>query len=122
MVDIVSLVALCQAALAGGSKVIEQYKKTKLSEAEKELLIAAAKKGEFQLLSVDQIPGIWVRANGKDFLDTGDPAFAAKYLEAFRNLCERGYIVHEGGHLFMLSGTGFEKARELAKKNRLSPK
>ena len=43
-------------------------------------------------------------------------AFAAKYLEAFKNLCERGYIVHEGGHLFMLSGTGFEKARELAKK------
>ena len=116
MVDIVSLVALCQAALAGGSKVIEQYKKTKLSEAEKELLIAAAKKGEFQLLSVDQIPGTWVRAGGKDFLNTktSDPAFAAKYLEAFRNLCERGYIVHEGGHLFMLTGSGFKKARELA--------
>src|SRR4030042_6900724 len=108
MIDIASLIALCQTALAGGSKVMEQYKKTKLSGAEKELLIAAAKKGEFQLLSVDQIPGTWVRADGKDFLDTDDPAFAAKSLEAFKNLCERGYIVHEGGHLFMLSGTGFE--------------
>jgi len=116
MIDIASLMALCQTSLAGGSKVIEQYKKTKLSEAEKELLIATAKKGEFRLLSVDQIPGTWVRTDGKDFLDTGDTAFAAKYLEAFKSLCERGYIVHEGGHLFMLSGTGFEKARKLAKK------
>ena len=79
------------------------------------MLIAVAQKDEFRLLSVDQIPGTWVRTDGKDFLDTGDPAFAAKYLEAFRNLCERGYIVHEDGHLFMLSGTGFEKAKELAK-------
>ena len=115
MIDLASLVMLCQTALAGGSKVIESYKK-RLSEAERELLIAAAQQGTFHLLSIDQIPGTWVRAGGKDFLDTetSDPAFAAKYLEAFRNLCERGYIVHEGGHLFMLTGSGFEKARELA--------
>ncbi len=116
MIDLASLVMLCQTVLAGGSKVIEGYKKKRLSEAERELLIAAAQQGTFHLLSVDQIPGTWVRAGGKDFLDTetSDPAFAAKYLEAFRNLCERGYIVHEGGHLFMLTGSGFEKARELA--------
>ena len=116
MIDLAYLVMLCQTALAGGSKFIEGYKKKRFSEAERELLIATAQQGTFHLLSVDQIPGTWVRAGGKDFLDTktSDLAFAAKYLEAFRNLCERGYIVHEGGHLFMLTGNGFKKARELA--------
>ena len=116
MIDLASLVMVCQTALAGGSKFIEGYKKKRFSEAERELLIATAQQGTFHLLSVDQIPGTWVRAGGKDFLDTktSDLAFAAKYLEAFRNLCERGYIVHEGGHLFMLTGSGFKKARELA--------
>jgi hypothetical protein len=116
MIDIASLVTLCQTVLAGGSKFIEGYKRKRLSKEERELMIAAAQKGTFHLLSVDQIPGTWVRAGDKDFLDaaTSDHAIAAKYLEAFRNLCERGYIVHEGGHLFMLTGSGFEKARNLA--------
>jgi hypothetical protein len=110
MIDIASLITLCQTA----SKSIESYKKKKLSDAERELLIAAAQQGTFHILHVAEIPGTWVRAKGRDFLDTGDPAFAARYLEAFRNLCERGYIVHESGVLFMLTGTGFKKARELA--------
>ncbi len=113
MIDIPSLIALCQTAGSAGSKLLESYKK-RLSDAEKELLIAAAQKGTFLILDVNEIPGPWVRVGTKDFLDTGDPAFAARYLEAFRNLCERGYIVHEGGHQFMLTGTGFEKARKLA--------
>lgn len=85
MIDLASLVMLCQTVLAGGSKVIEDYKKKRLSEAERELLIAAAQQGTFHLSSVDQIPGTWVEAGGKAFRDTetSDPAFAAKYLEAF---------------------------------------
>ena len=117
MVDIASLVTLCETTLAGGSKLLELYRKKKFSKTEKELLIAAAKRGEFYLLSENQIPGTWIRADGKDFLDEGDPAFAATYLEAFRGLCERGYIVHEGGRLFNLTGSGFQKARELASKS-----
>jgi len=120
MIDVPSLVALCQTALSSSSKFIEGYKKKQLSKAERELIIAAAQKGTFHLLSVDQIPGTWVRAGEENFRDpkTADPAFAAKYLEAFRNLCERGYIVHEGGHILMLTGTGLEKAREVARKSR----
>jgi len=115
MIDIGTLVKLCESAVTGGTKVIEAYKKKKLSPDEKELLITASQRGEFFLLSVDQLPGTWVRANGKNFLDQDDPAYAAKFLGAFRSLCERGYIVHEGGKLFMLTGSGFDKARELAK-------
>lgn len=113
MIDIASLTTLCQTALSSGSKLIESYKKKKLSDAERELLIAAHQQGTFLICDVNEIPGSWVRAGDKDFLDTGDNAFAAKYLEAFRNLCERGYIVPGGGRLFMLTGTGYKKAREL---------
>jgi Mn-dependent DtxR family transcriptional regulator len=42
-----------------------------------------------------------------------DPASLAKYYEAFRKLCENGYIEHAGGALFRLTAGGFEKARNL---------
>ena len=114
MIDIASLITLCQTALSLGSKFIEVQRRKKLSDAERELLIAAAQQGTFHILSVAEVSGTWVRARGKDFLDASDPAFAARYLEGFRNLCERGYIVHESGVLFMLNDSGFKKARELA--------
>jgi len=117
MIDVAALVSLCRAALAGGSKVIEAYRKNVLSEEEKQLLIAASQAGDFYLLSVAQLPGTWVRAGGKDFLDQTDPALTARFLEAFRSLCERGYIVHEGGAFFMLTGSGFDRARELARRD-----
>ena len=117
MVDITFLVALCEKALLkGGSKLVELYRQKKFSKKEGDLLLAAAKRGEFHLLSVEEIPGSWIRANGRNFLNENDPAFAVKYLEAFQSLCERGYITHESG-TFMLTSSGFERARKLADKN-----
>jgi hypothetical protein len=116
MIDIASLITLCKTvgdALKTGKGVVEALQKKKLSDQERELLLAAAKKGEFFLTSVDQIPGTWIRVDGRDFVEAGDPAVAARYMEAFRSLCERGYVRHEGGHLFMLTGSGFDKARSL---------
>lgn len=116
VIDIATLIAVSKEALAGGSKLVGLHRDKNLSNDEKELLFTATKRGEFHLLSVDQLPGYWVRVGGKDFLDEADPAFAAKYLEAFKRLCERGYIVHKSGILFVLSGSGFEKARKLESK------
>ena len=78
-------------------------------------MITASKKGEFHILSVDEVPN-WVRIERRDFCDVNmqDPAIAAKYLDAFKNLCERGYIYPDGGILFRLTSAGFEKARKLA--------
>ena len=118
MNDILSLVQLCLMALAGVSALIESYKKKTLSDAEKDLLIAAVPDGEFYKIPVNEIPGSWIRAGGKDFLDTHDPAYAARYLEAFGNLCKRGFVVHESGVLFVLTSAGFKKAKELAARNR----
>ena len=117
MIDIVALASLCKLAIEGGNKVLEEYKKRTLSEAEKELLIAAAKLGEFYILSVEEVPN-WVRVGRKNFCDdiAGDPAIAAKYLDAFTSLCKRGYIKHDDGILFRLTYAGFEKARQLASK------
>lgn len=115
MLDIAALITLCETVLAGGSKVFEAYRKKKLSEEEKKLLIAVSKRGQFCLISVAQLPGTWVRADDKNFSDQNDPAYAAKFIEAFRSLCERGYIIHKGGESFMLTGSGFDKARALAK-------
>ncbi len=117
MIDIVALTSLCKLAIEGGSKVLEEYKKKKLSEAEKELLIAAAKDGEFLVMHVNEAPD-WIRVGRKNFLDdtADDPAVAAKYNDAFTSLCKRSYIRHKVGDLFMLTGIGFEKARQLAHK------
>jgi len=117
MVDILTLASLCKLAIEGGNKVLEEYKRRKLSEAEKELLIAAAEDGEFLVIHLNEVPNS-IRVGGKDFIDhkAGDPAIAAKYFGAFTNLCKRGYIEHDDGILFRLTYAGFEKARQLASK------
>jgi hypothetical protein len=117
MIDIIAMASLCKLAIEGGNKVLEEFKKRKLSEAEKELLIAAAKDGEFHILSADGVPD-WVRVGRKNFPDdiAGDRAIAAKYNDAFTSLCKRGYIRHDDGILFRLTHAGFEKARQLARK------
>lgn len=116
MINITSLISLCETVLAGGSKVAKVYIKKKFTQEEKNLLVAASKEGKFLFLSVNQISGAWVRADSKDFLDDVDSAYAAIHLEAFQSLCNRGYIVHDTNKLFMLTGSGFKKARELAKR------
>ena len=63
---------------------------------EKELLIAAAKSGELYIISIDQIGKI-VRVGDEYFKDDSDPAYAAKYFEAFESLLKCGNIVHESG-------------------------
>jgi len=83
------------------------------SQAQKELLRSAAQFGEFHILSIDQFAYPIVRAGGIDMGDESDPASLAKYYEAFRPLCENGYVEHAGGALFRLTAGGFEKARSL---------
>jgi len=119
MMDIAGLVTLCQAALAGGDKILEAYRRRRLSEEEKELMIAAAPQGQFFYIPVNEIPGPWIRVGNRDFCDTktNDPAYASKYIEAFEGLIKHGYIRHEIGHLFILTSAGFKKARGLTSRS-----
>ena len=116
MVDLITLVTICKEALAGRNKVVNIFRKRRLTEEEKELLVATYKgKGKFYFCSIDAIPGGWIRAGSKEFLDNKDYAYNAKYLEAFRFLCERGYVEHKSGKLFMLTSSGYKRAMKLAK-------
>jgi uncharacterized SAM-binding protein YcdF (DUF218 family) len=83
----------------------------RLSQAEKELLIAAVSKGELRLLEADQ--AVWVRIGSKNFQDNNNPTVAAIYVEALENLRRHGYIAHEAGNLYVLTHSGVSKAREL---------
>jgi hypothetical protein len=100
-----------------GNKLVEPDKQDEFSPEEKDLLVATARTGEFYLLSVQEIPGDWIRAGGKDFVKEDDPALAAKYLEAFHNLRQRGLVSYNDGS-FMLTGSGFEQARKFAEDRR----
>ena len=126
MMDIIALAALCKLAIDGGDKLLEAYKKRKFSEAEKELLIAAVKDGvatanhgKFWLMRLNE--GNFIRAGNKNFPDdeSKDLVYdSERYYEAFESLCKRAFIRYDGGDLFILTSKGFEKARELARKNK----
>ncbi len=103
-------------ATVTGKQAAGKETEAKFSTEEKELLIAAAKDGVFHRISVQEIPGYWIRTGVENFVDENDPVYAAKYLEAFDDLCQRGMISHNDG-LFKLTVSGFEKAREFAEKS-----
>jgi len=116
MIDLAALITNCKEASVSGNKTLRMLRKTKLGKEEKELLMAASRGiGAFYFCSMDPIPGAWIRAGSRQFLDKQDHASNAKYLEAFQSLCKRGYIEHRSGRLFVLTVSGYERAARLAK-------
>jgi hypothetical protein len=85
----------------------------RLSAAEEEILFECAKDGELRILGTDA-HGKWVRASKKDFVDLEEPALQARFSEAFESLLSRGYASHEAGLLYRLTGSGFDRARQIA--------
>jgi len=83
------------------------------SETEKEILRSAARTGEFHIFQVDQLAYPIIRAGGIQMGNENDPASLAMYYDAFKQLCENGYIEHAGGALFRLTSGGFGKARKV---------
>jgi Mn-dependent DtxR family transcriptional regulator len=47
------------------------------------------------------------------FANPNDPQQCARYQQAFKSLCERGYIQHQSGIQFTLTPAGVEAARKL---------
>jgi hypothetical protein len=83
-----------------------------LSQEEIDLLMYAAEKGDIHVLSSDEI-GSWVSVGSRHFSDKLDPAVSASYVEAVDSLCFRRLAKHDGGVLFVLTGTGFKIGRAL---------
>jgi hypothetical protein len=84
------------------------------SQEELDLLIYAAEKGDIHVLSSDEM-GSWISIGPRHFWDKLDPAVAAAYVEAVESLCSRRLAKHDGGVLFVLTGTRFRIGRALKK-------
>lgn len=98
----------------GGRDAVRQYREQiEQANCERELLVAAAIDGLFHI--IERQMGSYVLASkGKMFSDQHDPAVAARYLEAFHRLRDRGLVVFEVGQMYRLTGTGFDLARKYA--------
>ena len=100
---------LCELASKGN----ELLKKHFPSPIQKELLQAAARSGEFQIIQVNELLYPIIRVGGIDMGNENDPASLAAYWDSLKLLCANGYIEHAGGALFRLTADGFDKARKL---------
>ena len=101
-------------ALASLVKIATSIEPTQdaLSQEEIDLLVCAAEKGDIRVLSSNET-GSWVSVGSQLFIDSLDPAVAAIYVESVDSLCARRLARHDGGILFVLTGTGFRIARAL---------
>jgi hypothetical protein len=79
---------------------------------ELDILLNAADHGDIWIHSTMQI-GDWVRSGNRHFVDESDPAIAARFLDALRALRAKGLVKHQRKQWYMLTGSGFELAREL---------
>jgi hypothetical protein len=59
------------------------------------------------------LPLYFETAGGRGMGDEKDPASLAEYYDAFKQLCENGYIEHDRGVLFRLTADGFKKDSKL---------
>jgi hypothetical protein len=90
------------------------WKDQNATDAEKVLLASSLPTGMIKVLETDQL-GEFIQAGRRQYVDMNDPSVQARALEALEKAIRRGWIRHEGGTLFKLSGTGFDRAREYAK-------
>lgn len=103
-----------QVAVAGRDQhAVTQAAPTEPLTAEAtDLLRAATKTGALLVMEADQL-GRWVRVESRDFVDAGDPALAARYLDALDLLCRRDLARHSSQGLFTLTGAGMTEGRAL---------
>lgn len=85
-----------------------------LTDPEKELLVKAdARSGIIIVFPGTKDQAEHVVVGDQEFDVPSDPAVRARALESLEKLSRRGLVRHEGGIRFCLTGSGFEKAREI---------
>ena len=90
---------------------VRRCSKSVLSQEERDILASSDDRGDIFLLTVDAF-GHWVRSGKKDFFNQNDLAYNARYQDALDSLLSRGLVRHIGGHLFRLTGRGFQLAKK----------
>lgn len=109
---VTAAIAVCKAGLATLKWTKEKYDTGSFSDAEKDILRAAAEQGTIQIVKAASL--LTVFAGGTDFQGR-DPARGARYLDAFMELCDKGLVTYHDDELFCLNSKGFEIARALPK-------
>lgn len=79
--------------------------KESLAIEELELLTNAQEEGGLSIQSNQSMS--WVRAGRQDFVNSEDPAYAAKYLDALDALLEKKLVKHKQGIWYPLTFAGF---------------
>ncbi len=87
-------------------------KDRRLADEEKKILVLAEKNsGIIYRLSTEET-GEYIQI-GDEELYSNDPANRDRYIEALKKLLQRGLVRRAEGVRYELTGTGFDKAREL---------
>ena len=109
---VTTAIAVCKAALGTLKWTKEKYEAKSFSEADNDILRAAADQGIIQIVKASSL--LTVFAGRTDF-QRNDPAYGARYLDAFMELCDKGLVTYHDDDLFCLNSKGFEIARALPK-------
>ena len=112
-VGLSDLIDLCNSAIRVGGAAVKKLRTVQLTPEQQDLLAGASRDGTFHVLDTDQCPYPLVKAGGACYSDPSDPAACARYLQAFRGLCERGYVHHHSGILFALTPDGLASAAKI---------
>ena len=112
--DLAELVTICEATR--NAPIVPE--KQTLAELEEKILRESAYHGRLTVRASSDAAHCWVcthprYGNQICYQKDGDPAVAAFGMEAFKTLCQRGYVVYSGDNEFVLSASGFRVAREI---------
>jgi hypothetical protein len=114
MTDVTSLVRRCEAAARLGARALEKVREARLSPEEQALLVGASNAETLRIQDLDQSTIPLVRAGDSVFSTPQDPESCARYFEAFKSLCDRGYVQYQSESSFALTWDGVARARKVA--------
>jgi hypothetical protein len=114
---VTAIIRMCEIAIHAAPAALAKIRERRFSVEEQDLLAGASRDGTFHVVDIDQCPYPVVRAGGVHYSKPDDPAACARYLQAFKNLCERGYVEYQSGVLFTLTADGFARAETIVGPN-----
>jgi hypothetical protein len=110
---VTAIIRVCEIAVRAAPSALAKIRERQFSSEEQDLLAGASRDGTFHVHDIDQSPYPLVKAGGACYSSPDDPAACARYLAAFKKLCERGYVQHQSGVLFTLTADGFTRAEAI---------
>ena len=116
---IIALAKICSIAFADPDRNSREA-----SDHARAILLLARKRGVIEIRnnpkafgSVQRFLAVHVEIGDDEYMtfkQSDDPEQTVRFMEAFRQLCTAGLVMHQGQHEFSLTAAGFELARSLS--------